>query len=66
VLSLDTRVTQEVIFGYHGHEVRSRHGVPAAFANGGVVYKKGGSNDASETVPVLKRLLGEWEAIWRK
>jgi hypothetical protein len=56
-LSLDTRVTEEVVVGYHGHEIGGRHGGPCAFADGGVVYEQCGSNDAAETVPVLERVL---------
>ena len=63
MLSLDTWVTEEVIVGYHGHEIGGGHGRPGAFADGGVVYEEGGSNDAAETVPVLRRVLESWEAI---
>lgn len=53
MLGFDTGVAEEIIIGYHGHKVGGGHGVPAAFADGGVVNEEGGCDDGFETFPVL-------------
>ena len=53
MLGLDAWIAEEIVIGYHGHELGSGHGFPAAFANGGVVYEKLGRDDGFESFPVL-------------
>jgi hypothetical protein len=54
MLRLDAWVAEELGVCYHRHEVLGRHGVPFAFADGGVVDEEFGGDDAFETFPVLR------------
>jgi hypothetical protein len=53
MLGFDARVAEEVVRGYHGHEVGARHGGPVTFADLRVVDEEGWGEDAVEARPVL-------------